>query len=106
MTSDTNSTMMPTSATGQQPDLRRTTVSRTATANEQLSTTIVLAVAEALDADPVDLSPALFDVVDPDALDSLFASASDPSDVAVQFSEWGCSITVFDGGRVHVTPDE
>lgn len=87
------------------PDLRRAPVSRTAAPDEDLSTTIVLAVAEATDTDPLDLSPALFDVVDPDALDSLFDSAAEDTDVALRFREWGCAVTVFDGGRVRVTPD-
>jgi len=65
-----------------------------------------LTVADALDTDPVDLSPALFEVIDPDALDALFASTGGDDDTSLQFSEWGCTITVFDGDRVRVTVEK
>ncbi|WP_161973230.1 HalOD1 output domain-containing protein [Halostella litorea] len=87
----------------QRSDIRPTSVSRTAEDGDP-STTVVLAVAEALDTDPLDLSPALYEVIDPDALDSLFESAGADADLTCQFSGWGCTITVFDGGRVRVTP--
>jgi len=86
----------------QRPDAHRTTVSRCAGEN-RLSTTLVLTVADALDTDPVDLSPALFEVIDPDALDALFDSTDNNDDTSLQFSAWGCTITVFDGDRVRVT---
>jgi len=88
----------------QRPEIARTTVSRS-TGDAELSTTIVLAVAEALDTDPLALSPPLSEVIDPDALDSLFDSAGANADVTFQFSEWECTITVFDGDRVRVTPE-
>lgn len=104
MNSDTNGATSTMSATHHSPDPRRTSVSRTAAEGEELSTTIVLAVAEALDTDPLALSPALFEVVAPDALDDLFDAADENADVALRFSGWGCTITVFDD-RVRVTPD-
>ncbi len=49
---------------------------------ELMSVEIVQAVADAADTDPTDVKP-LFETLDPDALDALFASAS--GDVIVEF---------------------
>lgn len=66
----------------------------------ELSTTIVLEVAEQLGEDPVDLTPPLNEILDPDALDSLFVG--DRSDAVVSFSAWGCTVTAFGDGHVRV----
>lgn len=42
-------------------------------ADESVTVQLVRALADAADVDPVDLSPPLYDVVDPDALEALFA---------------------------------
>lgn len=42
-------------------------------ADESLTVQLVQAVADAADVDPVDLSPPLYDAVDPEALEALFA---------------------------------
>ncbi|RKD93354.1 HalOD1 output domain-containing protein [Halopiger aswanensis] len=41
--------------------------------DESLTVQLVQAIADAADVDPVDLSPPLYDVVDPEALEALFA---------------------------------
>lgn len=83
-----------------------TTAANTGQQSEDLSTTIVLAVADALDTDPIDLSPPLYELIDPDALDALFESAGDGSDTYFTISEWGCTVTVFANGRVLVDADD
>ncbi|AEH36408.1 HalOD1 output domain-containing protein [Halopiger xanaduensis] len=42
-------------------------------ADESLTVQLVQAIADAADVDPVDLSPPLYDAVDPEALEALFA---------------------------------
>ncbi|MBX0304197.1 HalOD1 output domain-containing protein [Haloarcula salinisoli] len=49
---------------------------------------------------PLDISPPLFDAVDPDALDRLCGD----SDVTVAFEFAGYRVTVRDGSRVELTP--
>lgn len=83
-----------------------TTAASTGQQSEDMSTTIVLAVADALDTDPIDLSPPLNELIDPDALDTLFESAGDGSDTYFTISEWGCTVTVFANGRVLVDVDD
>ena len=70
-----------------------------------LSTTIVMEVADALDTDPIDLSPSLHELFDPDALNALFESADDGSETYFTISEWGCTVSVLADGRVLVDVD-
>lgn len=69
-----------------------------------VSERVVHAVAAARDVDPLELEP-LYDTVDPDALDRLFASSATP-DPAVRgrivFGMAGCEVTVYDDGRIDV----
>lgn len=72
-----------------------------------LSTTLVIAAADARGVEPSDLQPQLYDVVDPDALDALFRSIRENargSPVRLTFSEWGCRMTVDSEGLVEVEP--
>lgn len=72
----------------------------TMTDSKQPSERVVEAVADAEDADPLDLPP-LFGVIDPDALDSLFSSRLGTSPVGeVSFSYGGYDVTVAADGRV------
>lgn len=72
------------------------------TDTKQPSERVVEAVADAEDADPLDLPP-LFGAIDPDALDSLFSSrlGSGASPIGeVSFSYGGYEVTVSADGRV------
>lgn len=71
---------------------------------EQLSSGVVHAVADAEDADPLDLTP-LYGAVDPDALDALFASLTDDSEASVDevtFDYHGYDVTVTADGVVRI----
>lgn len=70
-------------------------VDRTA-GSGSISNAVVSAVAEATGTDPTEMDP-LYNVVDPDALESLFQSAgpaSVPSSRRVEFEYWGCEVVV------------
>lgn len=66
--------------------------------------TVVGAIAEELDAEPVELDP-IYDAVDPDALAEIFADCGGTSRNAgtVTFESNGCSVTVFATGEVSVS---
>lgn len=69
---------------------------------EHLSSAVVHAVADAEGADPLDLTP-LYDAVDPDALDSLFASLTGEGAASideVSFEYEGYDVTVTADGSV------
>ncbi|WP_276261483.1 HalOD1 output domain-containing protein [Haloglomus litoreum] len=51
--------------------------------------------------DPLDMEP-LFDVVDPDALETLVAGPAGSAGVSVSFQFEGRQITVQRGGRIHI----
>jgi len=78
-------------------------------AGEQPSEAVVAAVAEATGRGHTDLRP-LFESVDPDALDRLFApTAGDPgraSNGRVRFRYEGCDVSVHADGRAVATPHE
>jgi len=61
---------------------------------EPLSHAVVVAVAERNGVDPLDLDERLYDCIDPDALDRLFASAGPDACGTVQFVMAGCHVTV------------
>ncbi|WP_162224465.1 HalOD1 output domain-containing protein [Halorussus amylolyticus] len=74
--------------------------------NESVSKSIVETVAEVEGVSPTELTPPLYDVVDPDALDQLFAPASNRSDSRVVFFYNGYEVTVDGDGSVSVVrPD-
>jgi hypothetical protein len=79
---------------------------RTARGSDDLGTTVVLTVADILDTDPLDLTPSLNEILDADALNSLFDSVDRETETSLTFSEWGCVITVFADGRIIVERDE
>jgi hypothetical protein len=60
---------------------------------------VVLAVAEANDVSPMEVSPPLYETVDSDALESLIEQTSDPS-FKVSFEFHGCQVTVQGNGDV------
>lgn len=68
---------------------------------ECASVAVVVAVADALDVDPLTLPP-LARRVDPDELDDLLAHASN---VSVRFTYATCRVRVTSRGTVHVRPD-
>lgn len=70
--------------------------------SELLSETIVSAVAAAEGVDPIDVSPRLYDVIDPDALEYLFEGGQYETDLTVTF-EYGDWDVHIDNGDVTVT---
>ena len=74
--------------------------------NEPLNQTVVRAVADATETDPLDLTDRVYDCVDPDALDRLFAPVADgtPRTGAVVFTMAGCRVVVESTRKVLVTP--
>ncbi|NHN48424.1 hypothetical protein G9464_12585 [Halostella sp. JP-L12] len=74
--------------------------------NDPVSQTVVLAVADATGDDPLELPP-LFDTVDPDALDKLFADRIDGTERLggrFEFAYAGCEVSVHADGTVDVVP--
>ena len=67
----------------------------------ELIETVIRTVADAVDSDPLELSP-LYEVIDPDALGLLFRPQSNGHG-SVSFSWEGCSVTVESDGHVVVT---
>lgn len=77
---------------------------QTETAGISNSQSVVEAVAEAKGVDPMELSPPLYDVIDPEALDQVFAPTSMEGRMEgqVTFSYNGYEVTVFGDGSVAV----
>lgn len=74
-----------------------------------LTHAVVEAVADVCEVDPIDLEPRLYQAVDPDALDRLFARRADgtPREGGrVEFVLAGCQVRVEADGTVKVTPLE
>ncbi|WP_235920792.1 HalOD1 output domain-containing protein [Natronorubrum halalkaliphilum] len=67
--------------------------------------TVTAAVADAIDADQLELPP-LYEAIDPDALNSLLTSGGAPSECQVSFQYAGCAVTVQGTGEVRVRPDQ
>lgn len=72
--------------------------------DESLTVQLVQAVADAADVDPVDLSPPLYDVVDPEALEALFAPTDGGTTrrgrVEFSYAEYRVALSV-DGDSEH-----
>lgn len=71
-----------------------------------LSHRVVTAVADAVDADPLELEP-LYDVVDPEALDRIFdhrSSSERLGNGCVSFTMADCDVTIDGTGEIDVTP--
>lgn len=81
----------------------RTPIIRT-TRGESVSQTVVSAVAEATDVDPLALDPRLYEVIDPDALDRLFHEEESAGQVG--FTMAGCQVSVHADDHVVVVPLE
>lgn len=73
--------------------------------DEQVSETVITAVAAATDADPLEMDP-LYETIDPDALDRLCRPSDASPTLQLQFSMAGCEIEVRGDGTVTVTPPE
>lgn len=75
--------------------------------DDELSETVVGAVASVLDAEPTDLSP-LYEVIDPDALNRLYAPTPNvhmrPGGGCLTFSYNGCLVTAYWDGAVEIEP--
>ena len=80
----------------------RTPIVRTAQ-DESVSQTVIMAVAEATDVDPIDLDPKISDVIDPDALDRLFDTGQ--SEMRVKFAMAGCQVIAHADCVVVVPPE-
>lgn len=73
---------------------------------ESVSTTVVHALADAKEVDPLELDP-LYETLDPDALDALFAPVEGSESGRhgkVSFTTNGYEVEVTSTGRVHLTP--
>lgn len=74
--------------------------------SKQLSTTVMTAIAEAMDADPTEIGP-LYDQFDPDALDGLFSPRSDGvprTGGRVGFTFEGYHVFIRSDGHISVHP--
>lgn len=76
---------------------------------DRVSEAVINAVADAKDVSTVDVTPPLYDVIDPDALEAVVASMTrrpgEPTG-RVEFSYSGYEVTVTGDEDVSVTPDE
>ena len=70
-----------------------------------VSEMVVSTVAQVKGVDPLELDP-LYDVIDPDALDSIFAAGDGESSMELSFEMAGCDVVVHGDGEVVVTPPE
>lgn len=68
--------------------------------NDSLSLSVIEAIADATDTDPVELEP-LYNVVDPEALDQLFQGTT-PATARVQFSYGEHTVEVRSDGTILV----
>lgn len=77
---------------------------QTETTQNDLVTEVVEALAEANGEDPLALSPRLYDVVDLEAIETLFADErrATVSNLRVQFEYCGQTVTIADDGTVTV----
>lgn len=83
-----------------------TVVNHYETSDVELSVTVVHAVLEATDKEPMDVN--LNDVIQPDALNRIFAPKPDGtlrSGGTISFDFAGCHVTVRGDGEVRVDPD-
>lgn len=72
----------------------------------QVTEMVVTSVAQATGVDPLELEP-LYNVVDPDALESIFASTDASSaSLELSFTMEGCEVVVRGDGEVTVVPPE
>lgn len=74
------------------------TVQAESVEEDPISQTVVKAVAEAKEEDPIELTPPLYDVIDPDALDRLFADEDTQGTLVFTYNN--CEVSVFAAGYV------
>lgn len=77
-------------------------------ADDDVSVSVVMAVAAVAGVDPSDLRERLSDVVDPDGLDTVFRPQEEGTprtDGHVTFSFLGYEVTVYADGTIEVVPD-
>ena len=81
------------------------TVHKTQREDMALSTRVITAVADTKDCSVSELTPPLYNVIDPEALEMLFQSASKSAaaDATVSFHYADCDVTVHGDGTVTVT---
>ncbi|MFD1515260.1 HalOD1 output domain-containing protein [Halomarina rubra] len=69
--------------------------------SDPIYTAVVEAVAETKGVDPLSLEPPLYDVLDPEALDSLYSSPTrTETPLRVSFSYADCTVTVDSDGQI------
>lgn len=77
--------------------------------SEPVSTVVVKAVAVLTDTPPTELDP-LYEVLDPDALNQLYATDEQPAhrqvDSHIAFAYNGCQVTVFWTGLIEIVPPD
>lgn len=74
------------------------------TESTPVSESLIEAVADEKDVDPMELTTPLYSVIDPDALDRIVDStpSQDPMEVRVTFQYSDCEVTVYGDGHVSV----
>ncbi|WP_255167998.1 HalOD1 output domain-containing protein [Natrononativus amylolyticus] len=65
-----------------------------------VSQKIVEAIAEAEETEPIELTPPLYEVIDPEALENLFANNQTLGKVVFNYNS--CEVTVFSDGYISV----
>lgn len=73
--------------------------------SQSIGVSIVRAVATVADVDSLSLQPRLYDVIDPDALETLVSSSSTESDVRITFQFGVYEVTVTQTGTIWVRDD-
>ncbi|WP_227354345.1 HalOD1 output domain-containing protein [Haladaptatus salinisoli] len=82
---------------------------RDSSGDERLSLRVVHAIAEYEETDPTEIRPVLYDIIDPDALDSLFEDTQNGTARAsghVAFGYGRHEVTVYSDGRIELVEKE
>ncbi|WP_227373694.1 HalOD1 output domain-containing protein [Haladaptatus halobius] len=82
---------------------------RDSSGDERLSLRVVRAIAEYEETDPTEIRPVLYDIIDPDALDSLFEETQNGNARArghVAFDYGRREVIVYSDGRVELVEQE
>lgn len=79
------------------------TVTWTSEPESTPATTVISAVAEVTDSDPIELPP-LYHTIETDALNRLFLSKRSDPEIQVSFQYEGCEVTIDGSGEVRVEP--
>lgn len=87
------------------PDTQTRRFSYDRTTDQSLSVSIIRAVATVAGVDPLSLQPRLYDVIDPDALETLVATNTAQSEIRVTFVFGAYKITVTQAGEIIVRDD-